>query len=68
MPVPANRRHIFAPQDHWEAFQAAAESAGKSTSEWIGEACLDKLPKKIRAQLSVRQGPGKPAGTNSEKS
>lgn len=66
MPASANRRHIIAPSDHWDAFKAAADAADLSVSEWLCQAGVEKLPKKIRSQLSERQPVGKPPGKTSE--
>jgi hypothetical protein len=67
----ANRHHVIAPKDHWEAFKAAASKAGLSVSEWLCLAGVEKLPKKVASQLSERQGVGRPVekvSENSEKS
>lgn len=60
MPAPANRRHVFAPPEHWEQFQLAADAAELSLSEWVGQACLKNLPASVRKGLPARKGPGQP--------
>lgn len=48
------RKHITQPDDWWAAFQVEADKAGVPLSEWIGEACREKLPKKVVKSLSKR--------------
>lgn len=48
------RKHITQPADWWAAFQAASEKAGKTLSEWVGEACKAQLPKRVASKLSER--------------
>lgn len=60
MPASSNRRHVIAPQDHWDEFKVAADKEKLSVSEWLCRAGVEKLPKKIQAQLSKRPGVGQP--------
>lgn len=62
-----SRRQIVAPPKHWEQFEAAAAKANLSLSAWMGQACLEKLPKKVVAQLPKRKGLGRPPGQTSGK-
>lgn len=48
------RKHITQPADWWNAFQNAAEKAGMSLAEWIGEAAKAQLPTRVVAKLSDR--------------
>lgn len=54
------RRNITQPPDWWEAFENEAEKAGVSLSEWIGFACMERLPNKIRKTLSPRPPANRP--------
>lgn len=54
------RKNVTQPPDWWAAFQAAAEKAGVSLSEWMGDTCRAALPRKIDATLSERRGRGQP--------
>ena len=62
----ANRRHVIAPLEHWQQFKLAADRAGLSVSEWLCQAGVEKLPKKIQSQLPARQPVGKPPKQSSE--
>lgn len=69
MASPAEGRfQVVAPPEHVDEFRKAAAHAGLSLSAWVGQACLEKLPKKVVSQLPERQGVGRPAKTISEKS
>lgn len=48
------------PPDWLAAFRRAAERAGLSLSEWMGEACRAALPKKEAAKLSERPPANRP--------
>ncbi len=65
--MPANRRHIIAPIEHWQKFQAAADAAGIPLSQWVGQACLKNLPASVRKGLPERKGPGQPRKVDGEK-
>lgn len=54
------RRNITQPPDWWEAFENDAKAAGMSLSEWIGFACMERLPNKIRKTLSPRPPANRP--------
>ena len=54
------RKNITQPPDWWAVFEAEAKKAGVSLSEWIGEACMERLPVKIRKQLSDRPPANRP--------
>jgi hypothetical protein len=54
------RKNITQPPDWWTVFEAEAKKAGVSLSEWIGEACAERLPVKIRKQLSERPPANRP--------
>jgi hypothetical protein len=54
------RKNITQPPDWWAVFEAEAKKAGVSLSEWIGEACAERLPVKIRKQLSERPPANRP--------
>ncbi len=51
---PQSRRYLTQPPDWWDAFEAAAQAAGMSLSEWLGEAGKKLLPKEVKNQLSER--------------
>lgn len=64
------RINLLAPADHWDAIKIAAARDGLSLSEWVCNAALEKLPKKIVTQLSERNRVGRPSTRfpkNSEK-
>lgn len=54
------RKNITQPPDWWEAFESEAEKAGVSLSEWIGEACLSRLPNSVKKKLSERPPANRP--------
>jgi hypothetical protein len=54
------RKNITQPPDWWQVFEGEAKKAGVSLSEWIGEACLQRLPNKVRKQLSERPPANRP--------
>jgi hypothetical protein len=54
------RKNITQPPDWWAAFESQAEKDGVSLSEWIGEACLDKLPNQLSQKLSPRPPANRP--------
>lgn len=58
---PMQRINITQPSDWVEAFKAQAEKDGLTLSEWMGEACLARLPDKVRKKLSERTLVGRPA-------
>lgn len=55
-----NRKNITQPADWWAAFQRAANAAGMSLSEWMGEQCRKSLKKE---KLSERKPAHRPKGT-----
>lgn len=52
---------INLPDDHREAWKAAAEAEGITVAEWVRNACSEALPKKVRAKLSEPAKRGNPA-------
>ena len=54
----SDRRNITNPPAWWAAFEAAADSAGLSLSEWVGEACRRAVPYPQRRKLSERPSVG----------
>lgn len=58
--VTNERKNITQPPDWWKVFENEAKKAGVSLSEWIGEACIERLPVKVRKQLSDRPPANRP--------
>lgn len=58
---------ITLPDDHRDAYKAAAEAEGINLSEWIRNACAESLPKKVRSKLSEPPKRGNPAFKNQGK-
>jgi len=56
----SERKNIAEPSEWWKAFEAQAAKEGKTLSEWLGEAGLDKLPAKVRSKLPDRVTAGRP--------
>lgn len=56
----SERRNITQPADWWAAIERAADKAGLTVSEWIGEAAVDKLPVSVARKLSERPTRGQP--------
>lgn len=54
----SERRNLTQPPEYWAAFQAAADKAGQTLSEWVGDRCLDALPQSQRKKLPDRRDPG----------
>lgn len=54
------RKNITQPPDWWLVFESEAKKAGMSLSEWIGEACVQRLPNKERKKLSERPPANRP--------
>jgi hypothetical protein len=54
------RKNITQPPDWWQVFEDEAKKADVSLSEWIGEACLQRLPNKVRKKLSERPPANRP--------
>jgi hypothetical protein len=54
------RKNITQPSDWWEVFEQQAKSEGKSLSAWIGEQCIERLPNKLKKQLSDRPPANRP--------
>ena len=48
------RKNITQPADWWAAFQQAADAENATLSEWVGEACLERLPARGGKKLSER--------------
>lgn len=61
------RKNISQPSDHWAAFQAAADAAGLTLSDWIAQQCKKALPAKVQKTLSKRVPAHRPKNV-SEKS
>lgn len=58
--MPCQRRNITQPTDLWEAIETAASREGKTVSQWIGEAAIDRLPDSVSDALSERRTRGRP--------
>lgn len=56
----SQRRNITQPADWWAAIERAAEKAGQTVSEWIGEAAMEKLSVSVSRKLSERPKRGQP--------
>jgi hypothetical protein len=56
----SERRNITQPADWWVAIEAAAQAAGVTVSEWIGEACRKRLSVSVRRGLSPRPEANRP--------
>ena len=54
-----NRKNITQPADWWAAFEAKAQSEGKTLSQWIGDTCRKALGKDGK-QLSERKPANRP--------
>jgi hypothetical protein len=52
---------INLPDDHRDAWKAAAASEGITLAEWIRNACAAQLPKKLASKLSEPPKRGNPA-------
>lgn len=52
-------KRITFPLTWLAAFERAAQRNHQSFSEWVGECCKDKLPKKVQQQLPERPGRGR---------
>lgn len=48
------------PEEWWSAFEAQAKKEGKTLSEWLGDAGMEKLPAKVRAMLPERPPANRP--------
>ena len=62
----AKAKNTTQPLDWWEAFQNAARKDGKTLSAWMGDICVEKLPKRVQASLSERPEAHRPKGENNE--
>lgn len=58
--------HISEPQAWLVAFRRAARREGLTLSQWIGEACLQRLPDRVRRSLPPRPQMGRRKETNSD--
>ena len=56
------RKNLSMPPAWWDAFQRAADAAGKTLSEWVGDACSAKLPAAERKRLPTRTSRGRKKG------
>lgn len=56
----SERKNISAPPDHWAAWQAMADAAGLSLSDWMGRQCNAALPTSARRGLAARRAAGRP--------
>lgn len=52
---------INLPDDHRDAWKAAADKADMTLAEWVRTACAAQLPKGVRKKLSEPPKPGNPA-------
>lgn len=52
---------INLPDDHRDAWKAAAAKEGVSLAEWVRTACAAQLPKGVRKKLSDPPKPGNPS-------
>ena len=60
----SERKNITQPGDWWLTFHEAAEKAGKTLSEWIGDCCVASLPKRSQAKLSERPPAHRPVNVH----
>lgn len=57
--MPAIRKNITMPAEHWQAIDTAR--GDQPLSEWLREAAESQLPAKVRGKLPEAPGPGRPA-------
>jgi hypothetical protein len=58
------RKTITQPGDWWIEFESAAKKSGISLAEWIGMACVERLPKSTARRLSERPPAHRPSYKN----
>lgn len=56
----AERKNITQPSDWWREFERAARQAGKTLSEWMGDAAVEQIDPARRKKLTERVQTGRP--------
>lgn len=62
----AERKNITQPSDWWREFERAARQAGKTLSEWIGDAAVEQIDPERRGNLTERAQIGRPKAESAQ--